>query len=1118
MQPMKDDSTPLLALLVDDDIAYLEVLKFFLERDGAMECEIATSGKDALEMLSRKEFDAIVSDYLMPGMDGLELLKIVRLQGKDVPFIMLTGRGREDVAIEALNSGADCYLPKGGDPKTQYADLSHMIMRAARQRRAERRVVDDERFLNRLFESVQDGVSIIDKDFVIEKVNPTMERWYAESTPLVGKTCYEALRGRHAPCEQCPNRGGMRAGGAGSERVARPGQNGRGEGWLEVFSVPVFDLGVGEVERVIEYARDVTEEEDTRRALKSSERRYRAVSHLTSEGILTIEPGGKITFANPSAAKMLGFEADDLVGRHIRSIVDPDTPEAMGPERLHRILEDGAKVEMVLVRKDGSKVQAMVAASPVSSDRGLFDGAVAVVTDVSELKSVMEGMISAEERFAKIFQTSPQMIMIARTSDSTILEVNDSFMKATGYTVDQLVGRSYIELGIVSEGLTSRMEQMLAERGMVFDLETTLGTASGAQRVVRLSSYRLNLQGQECTVMISCDLTSEGVGVKELRRERDVLRAVLESTPNGIVITDLDGKVVECNAAMRWLVGNITKAEVIGANVYTILQKEDGARARRIVDKLRNEGVIKEIPFDFKRGDGITVRAEVSAAVVNDSLGRPLYFVGALRDATDQARYQLSLEKALEDRRQMETIIDDGPAVAFRWSEEPGWPVDYVSGNVRSFGYDAADLKSRGVPFVSLIHPEDRGRVVEEAERLVGEGASEFEQDYRIVSPEGDVFWVYDTTRVLRRRDGTVEACQGVVVDVTEMKNALEKLSRTERQLKLFMDMSPVMKFIKDRTGRYVYANRRLGEVFGTPAGDWVGKTDSDMFPLEVSRRFVESDMKVFATGEPQLFHDVVPQPDGPHEYLAYKFLVPSTTGDEDLVAGIVIDQTDERRYEKALRQANEKLNLLGSMTRHDITNQLSVVTGWLDVLREGETDPAKLKRLDGMRKASAAIQDLLVFTTEYQDIGAKQPVWVRLAQAVDDGMTGLPLEGIHVDVELGGLEVYADQMLERVFRNLLDNTSRHGGKATGVRITSHAEGEGLMIVYEDDGVGVPIEAKERIFERGFGKHTGLGLFMVRQVLGLTGMSIEETGQEGAGARFEIRVPEGSFRRSPSEG
>ena len=254
-------------------------------------------------------------------------------------------------------------------------------------------------------------------------------------------------------------------------------------------------------------------------------------------------------------------------------------------------------------------------------------------------------------------------------------------------------------------------------------------------------------------------------------------------------------------------------------------------------------------------------------------------------------------------------------------------------------------------------------------------------------------------------------------------------------------------------------------------------------------------------------------------EFLTYRFLVPSITGgEEDLLAGVAIDLTEERRYERALKTANEKLNLLGSMTRHDITNQLAILAGWLDVTRDDVKDPVIIKRFDDMKTAADTIQRLLMFTSEYQDLGVQEPVWVSVDQAFSNGVLGLQLEGVQVEVDLPGLEIYADPMFERVFRNLADNSIRHGEKLSKIKITQRSEGNELILTYEDDGVGVPEGIKGRIFEKGFGKHTGFGLFMVRQVLDLTGLSIQETGTQGSGVRFEIRVPEGGYRYSAGKG
>ena len=123
-------------LYVDDESALLEVGKRFLERGGEFSVTIITSATAALPLLEQEQFDAVISDYQMPKMDGISFLKAVRGLGNDIPFILFTGKGREEIVIEAINNGADFYLQKGGDPTSQFAELSHKIRHAIRRRSA----------------------------------------------------------------------------------------------------------------------------------------------------------------------------------------------------------------------------------------------------------------------------------------------------------------------------------------------------------------------------------------------------------------------------------------------------------------------------------------------------------------------------------------------------------------------------------------------------------------------------------------------------------------------------------------------------------------------------------------------------------------------------------------------------------------------------------------------------------------------------------------------------------------------------------------------------------------------------------------------------------------------
>jgi len=170
---------------------------------------------------------------------------------------------------------------------------------------------------------------------------------------------------------------------------------------------------------------------------------------------------------------------------------------------------------------------------------------------------------------------------------------------------------------------------------------------------------------------------------------------------------------------------------------------------------------------------------------------------------------------------------------------------------------------------------------------------------------------------------------------------------------------------------------------------------------------------------------------------------------------------------------------------------------------------------IEKLEAATRAIRSQIEFTRVYQDLGTHEPQWQDL---------GMIMHRIHVpktvtlNTSVDGVEVFADPMLEKVFSNLLDNSVRHGQHVTSIRVSHSKSEEGITIIWEDNGGGIAEEEKERIFERGFGKNTGYGLFLVSEILSISGITIRETGTEGHGARFEISVPSGGYRLPPAIG
>ncbi len=226
------------------------------------------------------------------------------------------------------------------------------------------------------------------------------------------------------------------------------------------------------------------------------------------------------------------------------------------------------------------------------------------------------------------------------------------------------------------------------------------------------------------------------------------------------------------------------------------------------------------------------------------------------------------------------------------------------------------------------------------------------------------------------------------------------------------------------------------------------------------------------------------------------------------------IDITELKRAEKALRETNKKLNLLSSITRHDINNQLVTINGFLELLhRKVPNDPEREDFFEKITNASARIDAMIQFTREYEKIGSNAPVWQDCHILVNNAIKQTPLGDVMVKNDLpAGIEVFADPLMVKVWYNLMDNAVKYGGKISIIRFSAQERDSVQIIVCEDDGDGILAEEKERIFDRGFGKNTGLGLTLSREILAITGITISETGEPGEGARFEITVSKDMWR------
>lgn len=225
----------------------------------------------------------------------------------------------------------------------------------------------------------------------------------------------------------------------------------------------------------------------------------------------------------------------------------------------------------------------------------------------------------------------------------------------------------------------------------------------------------------------------------------------------------------------------------------------------------------------------------------------------------------------------------------------------------------------------------------------------------------------------------------------------------------------------------------------------------------------------------------------------------------------VSIHDISELKLVDELRKTNRKLNLLSSITRHDLWNKYMAMTGYLELLREMTWNEDAKAMINKLNASALEAQRLINFTSYYDKLGGNPPSWYAIGDIVRKAESQLDLDGVVVHVENGGVQIYADPMVERAIYNLMDDSVRHGKTVKNIWIRPRKEGDELLVVYEDDGQGIDKDIRPYLFQRGRGKNTGLGLFLAREILDITGIQISEQGEPDKGARFILKVPPGRF-------
>ncbi|HZK30829.1 MAG TPA: PAS domain S-box protein [Methanoregula sp.] len=513
-----------------------------------------------------------------------------------------------------------------------------------------------------------------------------------------------------------------------------------------------------------------------------------------------------------------------------------------------------------------------------------------------------------------------------------------------------------------------------------------------------------------------------------------------------------------------------------------------------------------DIPFILFTGKG---REEVAVQAINNGADFYLQKGGDPRaqfsELSHKVRQAFRRKKAEEELRMMKATVSNA-AEGILWINENGGITFFNDTICSMLGYLREEFTSLSIRNINAEFMENHWGSLwagMKEKRYITVQDSMRKKDGSVIPVE--ILFNYIEF-------GSLAYIFAFVRDITDRKRAEDELKSAFEKTKGLMDHANDAIFISDQeTGVLLDANIKAQKMIGKTLAEIHTMHESELFPVENKEKYHEY-FKKHAQEGTGLQAEVVN-----HKGARIPVIVSATIldlGGRQSMMGIFHDISDIRKTQDALQLANKKLNLLAEITRHDIRNKLTVLGGYLELFNDHPPEPQHSMYLEKLKAAVRMITENIEFTKLYQDLGVVAPNWKNVSDTFYRACVHIDIKKIRFESSVDGLEIFADPLLDRVFYNILQNAVEHGDHVSVVKMSSVELPDGLLIRIEDDGIGIPSHDKETIFVRGFGKNTGLGLFLCREILSITDITIKETGEFQHGALFEMHIPKGVYRHT----
>ncbi len=875
--------------------------------------------------------------------------------------------------------------------------------------------------------------------------------------------------------------------------------------WLRVSSEPSIEngkfLGINGV------MLDITEQKQSEDALQKSQSLLSNAMDLAHMASWELDVGSGIFTFDDRFYALYGTTAEREGGYRMpaevyaREFVYPDDRGMVGEETRKAVETRDpnytTQIEHRIIRRDGAVRYIIVRIGITKDSEGRTIRTHGANQDITEQRLAEKELRESEKRYRDLFNNANDIIIVHDITPDRrpgiILDVNERACNSLGYTREEL-------LRMMIEDITSNQspDELAAIGRDLFKTGSTtflgaLKRKSGEIIPVEVSAHLFSHDKKQFNISIIRDITERKKAELELKK----LASIVEHSNEFVGLSNPEGNIIFLNDAGARMIG-VDPKEAKSRKFMEFVSKHQ-------VDIIQNEILPALHRKELWEGDlqflnqrtGRLIDVHSMTFTINDpATGQPLYLANISLDITERKRMEEDLRKSNDMNISLFAVIPD---IIFIISEK-GEFIDYRGGSKANLYVPPDQFLGRTID--ELLPPNVASLAHQKMQEVLATGT------IRTFEYSLDIGEIRHYQARMTRFGQDQFFC--IIQDTTERKLMEEALRKSEEKYRAYIENALESIFISDKNGRYLDANPSACRLVRYTREELVSLSIKDL----ADPGNLESALSGFNTllKEGRIVQEIsLKRKDGT---LVPVILNAVVLPDGNLMA-FCTDITERKMTENALALASRKLNLLSSITRHDILNQLMVLIGYLDMTLEDVTEPDQRQFIEVEMLAAKTIQRQIEFTREYQELGMQAPVWMNINQSLKQATFNLPMRDVRVFVDRGNLEVYADKLFEKVFYNLIDNALRYGGDGmTSISVSSHEDETGLVITFEDNGAGISAEDKPKLFTRGFGKNTGLGLFLSREILAITGITIEETGEPGKGARFEITVPKGMYRFS----